>query len=159
MPICMLERKTSCWTVLASLVFGGVSCVPMKHMGCVTREIAAPLVVNGKFRKCIHTSFPSVQDQSVNLRTSHQWALILTATLGPQHWLPANRMTADFMCKRNREMSFQGSCLWLSAGEGSLFALRDLRAIFSSSFAVSVRKYQFLFKEDFTFVGIYQQGE
>lgn len=44
-PICTWERKTSCWSILASLVFGGLSCLPMEHVGGVTSDIAASLVV------------------------------------------------------------------------------------------------------------------
>lgn len=59
-PTYMWERKMSCWSVLASLDFGGLSCLPMKHMDCVARDIAACLVVNRKFRKHVHTSSTGV---------------------------------------------------------------------------------------------------
>lgn len=68
-PVCTWERTMSCWSILAS--FGGLSCLPMKHTGCVARDIATSLVVNRKFRKHVHRSFPGIQGQSVGLRTSY----------------------------------------------------------------------------------------
>lgn len=103
-PICMWKRKLSCWSAPESLGFGSLS--------CVARNTAVSPIVNRKFRKHAHTSVLDVDGQSVGLRTSRWWALILAATPGHQQWLPANRMAADFAVSRWRQSlcteEFQG---------------------------------------------------